>query len=137
MTVDWGSLAAGCGLRTVEPADPLAVAAAEERLGVTLPHQLRDLYAHSNGLRDEWGYPYLLPVEELPERREELRQPWARSHRSFEALMPIGQLGNGDLLMHPVTREGVGGEVVVWDHEDDSRTPFAPDLVAALERLQV
>jgi len=41
----------------------------------------------------------------------------------------IGQLGNGDLLMHPIDRRGPAETVVVWDHEADRRSVYASDLV--------
>ena len=107
--------------RTVLGATPRRIAAADD--------------GHSNGIFDEWGYAYVLPVEDLPGCRHELRKPWAARFGSFDELFVIGQLGNGDLLMHPVDRHGPAETVIVWDHEDDTRTVYASDLAEALTLL--
>jgi hypothetical protein len=135
MPSDWLTIVTDVGLRPTQPADGPAIRAAEEALGHRLSVALRDLYRQSNGIFDEWGYAYVLRVEELPGRQRELREPWAATYEPFDGLCVVGQLGNGDLLMHPVDRQRLTEAVVVWDHEDDSRTVYASDLAEALTRL--
>jgi hypothetical protein len=135
MPTDWLTLVADVGLRSTRPADATAIRVAEKALGHRLSDALRELYGQTNGIFDEWGYAYVLPVEELLSRHRALREPWAATFEPFDGLFVIGQLGNGDLLMHPVDREGPAETVIVWDHEDDRRAAYASDLAQALTRL--
>ena len=54
---------------------------------------------------------------------------------AFGSLVFFGQLGNGDLFGHPVLPKRVRDDVFVWDHEDDSRNWYAPDVSHALSRF--
>ena len=132
---DWLKLVAELDFSPAEPAQEAAIRAAENALTHRLSGALGELCSQTNGLFDEWGYAYVLPVEELPRRRSELRRPWAASFASFDDLFVIGQLGNGDLLTHPVDQHGPAETVVVWEHEDDTRLFYASNLVEALKRL--
>ena len=75
----WPKLVAEMDLRPAPPAQDAAIRATEDALAHRLSGALRELYTQSNGIFDEWGYAYVLPVEELPGRRSELRGSWAAS----------------------------------------------------------
>jgi len=135
MATAWLNLVAGTALRSTQPAEEAALREAEDALGHRLSDALRELYCQSNGIFDEWAYAYVLPVEELSGRRRELREAWAAKFATFDDVFVIGQLGNGDLLMHPMDRHGPAETVIVWDHEDDTRIVYASDLAEALARL--
>jgi hypothetical protein len=133
----WLDLAKRSGLAPRPPADAAAVRAAEERLDHPLTDDLRSLYAASDGLVDEYGYEYVLPVASLVSENELMRTDasFPFLYMPFDSLLFFGRLGNGDLLGHPVLAEGPRRDVFVWDHEDDSRTWYAADLAAAIGRL--
>ena len=135
MPTDWRALLDGTRLRLTDPADPMGMRAVEDELGHPLSLGLRDLYLRSNGILDEWGYAYVLPVEDLVRRRDELREPWAATFAGFDDLFVVGQFGNGDLLMHPVNAGRPAETLMRWDHEDDRREYFAADLAEAVRAL--
>jgi SMI1/KNR4 family protein SUKH-1 len=135
MATDWRELLEGTKLHLTTAADQMAMRAVEAQLGHRLSLGLRDLYLHSNGILDEWGYAYVLPVEELVRRRDELREPWAAMYASFDDLFVVGQLGNGDLLMHPLKARRPAETLIRWDHEDDRREYFAAGLAEAVTVL--
>jgi hypothetical protein len=91
MPTYWRELLDGTALHLTAPADEMAVRAVEDELGHPLSLGLRDLYLHSNGVIDEWGYVYVLPVQDLVRRRDELREPWAAMYASFDDLLIVGQ----------------------------------------------
>jgi SMI1-KNR4 cell-wall len=132
---DWKLLAAAASLRLVTPARAqVAVAHTERVVGSRLSESLRDLYAHTDGLIDEWGYAYVLPISELGRQNEHFRTALSDVYMSFDDVVLFGQLGNGDMLFQPRVPEG-NNNVFVWDHEDDSRTWYAVDVPDALRRL--
>jgi hypothetical protein len=122
-------------LRFVTPAPTdAAVADAERVLGSRLSESLRDLYAHSDGLTDEWGYAYVLPISDLRQQNQYFRAAFGDLYMSFDDLILFGELGNGDMLFQPCVPPD-NENVFVWDHEDDSRTWRATDVADALRRL--
>jgi SMI1 / KNR4 family (SUKH-1) len=132
---DWRVLAQAASLRLVTPAPAeAAVADAERVLGSRLSESLRDLYAHSDGLTDEWGYAYVLPISELRQQNQYFRMAFGDLYMSFDDLILFGQLGNGDMLFQPRVPQD-NENVFVWDHEDDSRAWRATDVADALRRL--
>ena len=79
--------------------------------------------------------PPTLAPRHRPGRRS---APWCGSSglrlstSRIDCLCVRGQLGNGDLLMHPVDRQRLRETVVVWVQEDKSRSVYASDLAEAL-----
>jgi SMI1 / KNR4 family (SUKH-1) len=135
MSHDWRVLAEIALLRRVTPAPAEAAVADTERvLGSRLSESLRDLYAHSDGLTDEWGYAYVLPISDLRQQNQHFRTAFGDLYMSFDDLILFGQLGNGDMLFQPLVPRD-NENVFVWDHEDDSRTWLASDVADALRRL--
>jgi hypothetical protein len=132
---DWQELADAAELRLVRPRPAEETVVDTERaLGSSLSRSLRDLYAHCDGLIDEWGYEYVLPIIELGQRNREFRTELGELYLSFNDLTLFGQMGNGDMLFQPAVPKG-NENVFLWDHEDDSRTWYATDVAAAVRRL--
>lgn len=135
MSRDWQQLAAAAGVKLVlPPPDAGDVARAERVVGSRLSASLADLYRHADGVVDQWGYAYVLPIAEMREQNETFRSSFGDLYMSFDDLVLFGQLGNGDMLFQPRVPGG-NDNVFVWDHEDDSRTWFATDAADALVRL--
>jgi hypothetical protein len=71
---DWQQLAAAAGLKLVlPPPDAGDVARAERVVGSRLSASLADLYRHADGVVDQWGYAYVLPIAEMREQNETFR----------------------------------------------------------------
>lgn len=134
---DWRSLADRFGLQLGPAAAQPQIDAARRELGHPLSPQLTSLYSETDGLFDEWGYAYVLPIADVVARNHDLRTDVAyrSTYMPFGSLVFFGQLGNGDLFGHPVLPERVRDDVFVWDHEDDSRNWYAPDVSHALSRF--
>jgi hypothetical protein len=75
-------------------------------------------------------------LDDLVAENEQMRTDAGnRAHyMPFDALLVFGQMGNGDLLFQPVLTDAIRDDVFLWDHEDDSRRWYAPDVPAALKR---
>jgi hypothetical protein len=131
---DWKRLAQTASLRLVPPPAHEVTAGAERHVGSQLSASLTDLYLHTDGLVDEWGYAYVLPLAELIEQNRSFRQAFTDLYMSFDDLILFGQLGNGDMMFQPVVPPR-NENVFVWDHEDDSRTWFAKDVADMLVRF--
>jgi SMI1 / KNR4 family (SUKH-1) len=133
---DWRALAERARLELRPPAADTALESAAQDLGHALPETLRSLYAVSDGLVDEYGTAYVMGVSELVEENELMRGDagFPFLYMPFDSLVFVGKLGDGDLLGCPVLADGPREDVFVWDHENDSRSWYAPDLVGAIER---
>src|SRR4051812_30319674 len=71
---DWRELADAASLRMVMPRPTIeTIVEVERALGWSLSRTLRDLYAHCDGLVDEWGYECVLPIVEVGRRNQEFR----------------------------------------------------------------
>jgi hypothetical protein len=131
---DWLQFAAETGSRVAPAADEGVVREDEEALGLRFSRSLRGLYAQTNGLHDEWGYAYVLPVAELKELNLEFRSRYSDVYMPFDALVIFGQQGFGDLFFQPAVPEG-DNHVFIWDHDDDSRQWYAESVQDALRRF--
>lgn len=135
VATDWQRVAEEIGLCAVaHPLGGFAVREAEKALGCRLSDSLRDLYAQTNGLLDEWGYAYVLSISDLVERNRQFRSQYGNLYMSFDDLVVFGQLGNGDMFFQPSIPEA-NDNVFAWDHEDDSRTWYARDVEDAIRRF--
>lgn len=136
ITDRWGRLAERKGFAMSPPPRQDAIAAAEARLGHPLSDALRSLYEKSDGFEDEWGCSCVMRLNDLVTENEQMRtDDENRAHyMPFGSLLFFGQVGNGDLLFHPVLTPGIREDVFLWDHEDDSRRWYAPGVPEALKR---
>jgi SMI1 / KNR4 family (SUKH-1) len=107
----------GYDLAFVDPAEEAALAGVERQLGVRLPRQLRELLLDSDGVLDgRYGFSVVWPAARIATDR-------------VSDLVFFADAGNGDQFGFAMTAGAIErDEVLVWDHEDDSRTPVAPDF---------
>jgi hypothetical protein len=96
------------------PADPAAISAAAERLGVAFPSWLRDLYLACDGFLGPTAWPYLLPLsghDGVVEFTEFLRgQDWAPLWLN-RAVVFGSNVGSGSCT---VTFCALGGDLIEW-----------------------
>jgi hypothetical protein len=101
------------------------------------PDVLLDLLRHTNGLHDEYDAGVVWPASEIIERNRAMRSnpDFPSLYWSFEQVLFIGEDGGGNLFAFRVLPGYKGPEdVYSWNHEDDSRTLFAPSLAEYLSR---
>ncbi|MFD0692261.1 SMI1/KNR4 family protein [Actinomadura fibrosa] len=117
------------------PASDEAIDQIEQRLGQTVPDELRELLRETGGVQDEYGSGLVWSVQEIIEQNTEFRRnaDFAELYTSFDQLMFMGDNGGGDLFALFKAPGGRPGEVVVWDHETDERTRIAKSLKDYLE----
>ena len=137
MAVDWTGLAGALGMNTRAAADADALRGAPAALGHPLSEALQDLYGQTDGVLGEDGSVPVMTLAELIHENGEMRRLFSDLYMPFDHLLVFGQLGNGDLFMHPVLAGAVQEDVFHWDHEDDSRTWYAFDVEATLRRFAV
>ncbi|GGV23734.1 SMI1/KNR4 family protein [Streptomyces longisporoflavus] len=129
--------AAGRAYEAVEfggPADAADVAAAEQRLGCSLPAALVSLLRETDGIVGHYGVDTVWPLERIVE--DNLRfwsdRSFADLYMPFDALLFFGDNGGGDQFAF--VRRPARADVFVWEHENDSRRWVARDLEDYLGR---
>lgn len=116
------------------PASDAQLAQVEVALGVTLPAHLSSLLRESDGVEVSFGTRLIWSTTAMIENNVQMRSE-SRSGGDMGRFMPIDYLlffseaSNGDLYAFPITPEGVGPQIFMWDHEDDSRTCEADSLL--------
>jgi hypothetical protein len=115
------------------PASADALANCERVLGRGLPSQLRELLAETNGITGEYD-DLLWPLERIQAENLDLRtnEQFAELYMPFDPLLFFAGAGNGDLLALVLRDQRL--DVFVWDHETDSRSWVAPDLLTYFSR---
>ncbi|MBU0975536.1 MAG: SMI1/KNR4 family protein [Patescibacteria group bacterium] len=108
----------------------------EDKLGVKLPEELRELLKNTDGLEVE-KTRIIRPVKDILEDNERFRsdENILRSFMPFDSLLFFGDSGGaGDLLAYAIIQGEISKTgVYVWDHENDSRTWIAPSIQKLLE----
>jgi hypothetical protein len=108
------------------PADPVAVAAAETRLGVALPAWLRALYLACDGFVGPTGWDgYLLPLEGrdgLVGYTEFLRHDGEGMPPSMARAIVFGHQGYSFTISTHFA--ALDGALVTWNFGDDDFAPF-------------
>jgi hypothetical protein len=105
------------GLTFHEPAAETVVADVERRLRARLPQQLRELLLETDGVQGAYGLGLVWPLGRIA------------SDQPFDDLVCFADAGNGDRFAFALTAGAIDGpDVMVWDHEDDSRTRVASDF---------
>ncbi len=115
-----------------DPVTTKAVQSAEARLGHSLPVELLDLLAQTNGIEGEYGLGLLWTIERIAADNAHFRSnsEFADLYMPFDGLVFFADAGNGDQFF--VSLRGTH-DVYVWDHEGDSRTWVAPTVLGYLE----
>lgn len=111
-----------------DPADDAEVRAAEERLGQTLPNDLKAFLAGTNGVTDRYGTDVVWPVERILTENLSFRtnESFRDLYLPFDSLVFFGDDGGGNQFAFVRTPEK--DDVFVWDHETDDRKWVAADL---------
>ncbi|MEV0523316.1 SMI1/KNR4 family protein [Streptomyces sp. NPDC050439] len=116
------------------PVDAVGVAAAERRLGSSLPADLVSLLQETDGIVGHYGTDTVWPLERIVE--DNLRfwsdSSFADLYMPFDALLFFGDNGGGDQFAF--VRKPARADIFVWQHEDDSRRWVARDLTDYLKR---
>ena len=136
----WGTLLHRV-FQDAELSDPVVakdLGGVEAALGVRLPADLSGCLDETNGASALYGTAILWSAAEIVERNREMRdtEDFRDLYMPFDALLFVGEGGNGDLFGYRVLVGGIKWpDLYRWDHEDDSRTWFARDLEDYLRRL--
>ncbi|MGW6026164.1 SMI1/KNR4 family protein [Streptomyces sp. NPDC055099] len=116
------------------PVDPAGAAAAEQRLGSSLPASLVSLLQETDGIVGHYGTDTVWPLERIVE--DNLRfwsdASFADLYMPFDALLFFGDNGGGDQFAF--VRRPARDDIFVWQHEDDSCRWVARDLADYLRR---
>jgi hypothetical protein len=110
------------------PAATDDIRAIERDLSVSLPHELRQLLAESNGIADKYGGGLIWPADRIVKDNVMFRSSFDGLYMSFDSLLFFADAGNGDQFAFAIRRGQEGeldSDVYVWDHEDDSRRWYA------------
>lgn len=121
--------------RFAAPATEQALRRAERTLGHLLPEDLIKLLGETDGVLDENGHNLVFSAEQLLQGNLEMRTYPAlkRLYMSFEQLLFFSDTpADGNLFAYALIPEG-RPDILVWDHETDSRRWVAPSLAAFLE----
>jgi hypothetical protein len=106
--------------------------AAEEKLGVKFPDDLRSLLGESDGIEGEYGLGLVWPLDRIVEDNLNFRRSenFRDIYMPFDHLLFFGDAGNGDQFAFSIHADGVihRFDVFAWNHEDDSRNWVAPSL---------
>lgn len=116
------------------PVDGSAVAAAELRLGCSLPSGLVNLLRETDGIVGHYGTDTVWPLARIVE--DNLRfwsdRSFADLYMPFDALLFFGDNGGGDQFAF--VQKPQRSDIFVWEHEDDSRRWVARNLADYLGR---
>ncbi|MEW2386519.1 SMI1/KNR4 family protein [Micromonospora sp. NPDC047707] len=116
------------------PVEATALAAAEQRLGCSLPSELVSLLQETDGIVGPYGVDTVWPLERIVEQNLHFwsGSTYADLYMPFDALIFFGDSGDGDQFAFVRTPQRAG--IFVWDHENDSRRWVARDLQDYLKR---
>ncbi|MGC4985891.1 SMI1/KNR4 family protein [Streptomyces sp. DT193] len=116
----------GVGLR--EAVQESGLAEAQERLGRTLPAELRALLLESDGVIGHTDTDTIWPLDRIVEQNLLFwsDETLAQLYMPFDALLFFGDNGGGDQFAF-VQKPG-RPDIFVWEHESDSRRWVASGL---------
>ncbi len=118
------------------PAPATELEAIGRALSVTLPHELRELLAETNGISDRYGGGLVWAADRIVNDNLMFRSSFDSLYMPFDSLVFFADAGNGDQFAFAIKRGQEGeldSDVYVWDHEDDSRRWYAASLLKYLE----
>lgn len=130
------TLSDGCEI--APPAGEEPITNAEQRLGVRLEPDLRDLLRECNGIVGPSGTGLVWPIERISRDNLQFRSnsDFKGLYMPFDHLLFIGDDGSGDQYAFRVLEGKIErySDIYEWVHENDSRTWFAGCLRDYLER---
>jgi len=118
------------------PASADELEAIRRALSITLPRELLELLAETNGISDRYGGGLVWSADRIVNDNLMFRSSFDGLYMSFESLLFFADAGNGDQFAFAIRRGQEGelpSDIYVWDHEDDSRKWYAASLLKYLE----
>lgn len=115
-------LATGCEFST--PASEKSIHAAEKRLSIEFPEDLRALLLESDGVSTRYGLGLVWSVEDIVLNNVTFRTnaDFPGLYMPFDHLLFFGDEGGGDQYAYRILAGGVRSDgVFQWRHESDSR----------------
>ncbi|MBD3193596.1 MAG: SMI1/KNR4 family protein [Candidatus Lokiarchaeota archaeon] len=110
--------------KITDPANPDFIEQIEHKFHIRLPEELLNLYNETNGVKDQFSYDIIFPVQDLLKRNQEMRNDdgFKSLYMPFDHLLFIGEYGNGDLFGYPISMKGKikKRSIFIWNHENDS-----------------
>ncbi|TXT63742.1 MAG: SMI1/KNR4 family protein (modular protein) [Promethearchaeota archaeon] len=111
--------------KITKPAKSYLIQNIERKFQIQLPKELLTLYDQTNGVKDQFSYDLIFPVEVLIEKNTEMRtyDGFKDLYMPFDNILFIGEYGNGDLFGYPINmnRKIRNRFIFIWNHENDSR----------------
>ncbi|MFE3658415.1 SMI1/KNR4 family protein [Streptomyces sp. NPDC059165] len=122
------------GVELTDPVGAEALADAEQRLGRSLPSELREFLLESNGLIGRSGVDSVWPLERIVSGNINFRSDVSMRdlYMPFDPLLFFGDNGGGDQFAF--VQQPDRPDIFVWEHESDSRRWVANDLRDYLRR---
>lgn len=109
------------------PATESQIKEVEEKLGIVMPNDLRELLQEVNG--DQW---FLFDTDNIIQTNLMLRKNMT-SFMSLDNIVFIAGNGCGDYYGYPITEDGIKDwEIFIWEHETDNRVFKANGLKDAI-----
>jgi hypothetical protein len=89
------------------PASPSAIRDIEKKLRITLPPDLKELYAETDGFLGHIGSDIVWTTQDLLKRNIEMRSGYADLYMPFDCLLLFGADGGGDFFGFRILSTGV------------------------------
>ncbi|MGG0459093.1 SMI1/KNR4 family protein [Bacillus mycoides] len=117
-------------LRLKNPATKDELTEVQKYLHVELPNDLSHLLQETNGIEGEYG-DFIWDASRIKTENMNMRNTvvFKDLYMPFDCLLFFADSGNGDLFGYSILNGIVQrDDIYVWNHENDSRTWFAPSL---------
>ncbi|MBJ7985526.1 MULTISPECIES: SMI1/KNR4 family protein [Bacillus] len=117
-------------LRLKNPATKDELTEVQKYLHVELPNDLSHLLQETNGIEGEYG-DFIWDASRIKTENMNMRNTvvFKDLYMPFDCLLFFADGGNGDLFGYSILNGIVQrDDIYVWNHENDSRTWFAPSL---------
>lgn len=110
------------------------ISTAEEKLLCKFNDELIELLSYSNGLTGEYDLPILYSLDEIVKCNINFRTDsiLIDTYKSFDNMLFFLDAGNGDYFGFEVDNNECKDEVVVWNHENDTRRYLSENLFVFL-----
>ena len=116
------------GIRLNSPATMEEISQVENTFNIVLPKELKDLLLEFNG--DNW---FILSTERII--NDNLSNREIKGYKPLDHLLFVACNGCGDYLGYPIIDGKIkADEILMWDHELDTRVYKAKDLKDAIEK---
>ena len=112
------------------PVELSMIAEAESKLGVGFPDELKKMLSEMNG--DKW---LLWSVEQIVDDNMQIREYLADCYEGINELLFIAGNGCGDYYAYSIQNGQIlTTEMIIWEHEDNSKTFVAHSLLEMIDR---